>query len=86
MNEYLYNGSYYTNSGNTSIASLDHKPMVVQHWNSIGRDTYQTERKDFFNDLNHITIVPLSLNSSDGASSGENYNYEVGEDFRGPGE
>jgi hypothetical protein len=86
-NKYWCNttGAYYTNTGNT-IASIDHNPMVASHWNSTGRKGTQSERKDFFNGEAHLSIMPLSANSEAGASSGVNYNYEVGIGFRGPGE
>lgn len=85
--KYWYNGQWYKNSGRTK-ASIDHKPMIYEHWNSEGRNTDQKERKDFYNGegKSQLTIVPLSLNSSEGASAGGSYEYEVGEKFRGPGE
>ncbi len=86
-NKYWYDGKYYENTGNT-IATIDHDPMVVEHWNNIGRKTTQNIRKDYFNGGGsvHLTIVPLSINSSLGSSAGQNYNYRVTKDFRGPKE
>jgi hypothetical protein len=83
MNQYWYNGQYYTNSGATR-ASLDHKHMVAQHWNSTGRKTTQADRKNWYNTQSNLKVVPLSINSSMGASSGVNYNYFVTASFRYP--
>ena len=83
LNEYYYKGKYYPNSGNT-VASLDHKHMVVSHWNSTGRKTTQEDRKDWYNTKSNLKIVPLTFNSSAGASSGANYNYRVTINFRYP--
>lgn len=85
-NKYWSLGKYWDNSGNT-IASIDHKPSVVDHWNDIGRKTDQKTRKDYFNaDGGQVTlyIVPLSQNSSDGASAKTNYKYTVTKTFKGP--
>lgn len=82
-NEYYYKGSYYPNSGNT-ISSLDHKHMVASHWNSTGRKTTQQDRKDWYNKKSNLKIVPLTFNSSAGASAGVNYQYRVTINFRYP--
>ncbi len=88
-NEYFYAGRFYINSGNTK-ASLDHQPMIVQHWNDHqGNNMPQRDRVEFYNfydDKDKIknNIKPLSLNSSEGASAGERYKPEVGQNFRGP--
>ncbi len=85
-NQYWHNGQYYTNAG-TTIATIDHQPMIVQHWNTTGHNTNQDTRRDYFNGHGiTLTIVPLTLNSADGASAGHEYTYEVGPNFRGPRE
>jgi hypothetical protein len=85
LNKYFYNGQYYDNS-ETTIASIDHDPMVASDWNATGKHKDQSYRKGFFNAQSHLTIVPLSLNSSAGASARERYSYRVGKGFRGPKE
>jgi hypothetical protein len=82
-NQYYYDGQYYVNEGATG-ASLDHKHMVVKHWNDTGRKTTQDARKDWFNDKSNLSIVPLRINSSQGGEAGINYNYRVTIDFRYP--
>ncbi|MGB1251724.1 MAG: hypothetical protein ACPG8W_13990, partial [Candidatus Promineifilaceae bacterium] len=82
-NEYYWNGDYYKNSGNT-IASVEHKQAVVSHWNSKGNNVDQSTRKDFFNEIGDMEVMPLSENSSAGASMTDSYTFDVGEDFRGP--
>lgn len=82
-NEYYYKGTYYLHSGNT-YASIDHKHSVANHWNSTGRKGTQEDRKDWYNKKSNLRIVPLSLNSSMGATSGENYQYRVTIKFRYP--
>jgi hypothetical protein len=83
FSRYYYDGSYYVNDGNTR-ASLDHKHMVVEHWNDTGRKTTQDARKDWFNAIGNLSIVPLSVNSSMGAEAGINYDYRVTLVFRYP--
>jgi len=84
--QYWHNGQYYTNTG-TTVATIDHQPMIVQHWNTTGRNTNQDTRKDYFNGHGiTLTIVPKTLNSSDGASAGHEYKDDVGPNFRGPRE
>jgi hypothetical protein len=80
---YYYDGDYYINAGNTR-ASIDHKHMVVEHWNETGRTSTQDVRKDWFNNIPNLAIVPLSINSSMGAEAGINYNYRVTINFRYP--
>jgi len=82
-NRYWYNGQYYLNDGNTR-ASLDHTHMVVEHWNETGRMSAQDQRKDWFNAVGNLAIVPLTLNSAAGAEAGINYNYRVTVNFRYP--
>jgi hypothetical protein len=83
LDHYKYCGQYYKNAGKT-IASLDHKHMVVTHWNNTGRKTTQADRKNWYNTISNLKIVPLSINSSAGASAGQNYNYRVTINFRYP--
>jgi hypothetical protein len=81
---YYYEGQYYLNDGNTR-ASLDHiKPSVVVHWNTKGSKTDQKTRKDWYNLEKNLEIVPLSINSSKGAKSGDEYEYDVSIKFRYP--
>jgi hypothetical protein len=80
---YFFSGRYYDRTISNEIASLDHKKPVSQHWNSDGRKTNQTVRKEFFNRISNLKIMPLTLNSSKG---GESYTNDVTRKFRGPGE
>ncbi|GFO64335.1 eCIS core domain-containing protein [Geomonas paludis] len=67
--------------------TVDHKKQaVVDHWNDEGRDTYQTARKDYFNDISGLEVVPYSQNSSMGAKLAGSYKKTVTINFRGPGE
>ncbi len=80
-NKYNYNGTYYENSGNT-IATIEHTYKVSDHWNDTGYNQTQSVRKDFFNGIPKLDIMPKSLNSSEGASDSNSYQREVGLDFR----
>ncbi|WP_239031698.1 hypothetical protein [Geomonas diazotrophica] len=67
--------------------TVDHKKQaVVDHWNSDGRDIYQEKRKDYFNDIKGLEVVPYSQNSSMGAKLPGSYKKTVTINFRGPGE
>ncbi|MBU5612521.1 eCIS core domain-containing protein [Geomonas azotofigens] len=67
--------------------TVDHKKQaVVDHWNSDGRDTHQDARKDYFNDIKGLEVVPYSENSSMGAKLAGSYKKTVTINFRGPGE
>lgn len=83
--QYWWNNKWWKNEGKT-IATIDHKPKVVEHWNTTGRDQTQPERLDYFNDISKCEIVPRSENSSEGATVGGKYNFEVGKNFLGPRE
>jgi hypothetical protein len=94
--KYEHKGEFYS----LLTASIDHYPlMVVQHWNQYGRKQNQQQRKNYFNggdaegnapstqDMRkHLRVVPLSKNSSEGASAGEEYSDKVTKDFKGPKE
>jgi phage tail protein X len=85
-NKYFWGGQYWENSGNT-IATIEHgDPAVVVHWNDQGgNDTSQGERRDFYNEISGMEIMPKSENSSLGAQMADRYTPNVGPDFRGPG-
>ncbi len=82
-NQYKWNNRWWVNSGTTQ-ASIEHTYKVVTHWNDTGHNTTQSVRKNFYNDKSKLIIMPLSLNSSEGALAGERYTFQVGEEFLGP--
>ncbi len=69
-------------------ATVDHKPMVWEHWsNHGGNNMTQSERAAYYNDLGNLSLSTRSNNSSDGASAramGANYRKDIGRNFRGP--
>ena len=70
-----------------SEATIDHKPMVWQHWNDDGRLLRQPKRIEFYNDTPKLKVVAFANNASDGAKAkamGAHYVPTVGTDFRGP--
>ncbi len=79
---YYWNGQYWKRSGNTR-PSVDHTFPVVAHWNQNGRRTTQDVRKDWFNKISGMAVVPFSENSSAGAKLTSSYLTEVFIDFRG---
>jgi hypothetical protein len=72
--------------GKKDIPTIEHEKPVVQHWSQTGKNTGQEPRKSFYNDTNNLSILPRSINSSEGAKLKERYGEEVGKGFRGPGE
>jgi hypothetical protein len=86
-----YEGKWYVNIFKTAgEATLDHDPPVVNHWNTDGHKSDQETRKDWYK-KGPFEIMPRSVNSSYGSldeSTGErgSAKWELGEDFRGPGE
>ena len=82
---YRWNGAWWKISG-TTRPSVDHTFPVVQHWKQIGRRTNQDKRKDYFNKISGMEVVPYSENSSAGAKLKSSYEKEVFIDFRGQGE
>ena len=82
---YFWNGQYFKASGSTR-PSVDHTFPVVEHWNQIGRRTIQEKRKDWFNKIDGMAVVPYNQNSSEGAKLSSSYQPEVFIDFRGQGE
>ena len=83
-NKYYYKGKYYDNTDPKYVATLDHKHMVIEHWNDEGRKTTQQARKDWFNKKSNLRIVPKKFNSSEGASAGVKAQYRVTIKFRAP--
>lgn len=82
---YLYNGEPYYKFSKKTRPTIEHKNKVVDNWNSYGRKKDQNYRKDFFNDISHMEIMPASVNSSEGAAGDVgNYSYEVEKTFTGP--
>ncbi len=73
-----------------SKATVDHKPMVWEHWsNKGGNDMKQSQRATYYNDLANLSLSTHANNSSDGAlarAMGASYVKTVGPHFRGPGE
>ncbi len=72
-----------------ATATIDHKPRVVEHWNTAGNNTVPVVRRDFYNDVQaaHLQLVAGKNNSSDGAvarAMGARFHPTVGKDFRGP--
>jgi len=69
--------------------TIDHKPRVVEHWNSEGNNTNQAARATYYNNVDaaHLQLVARKNNSADGAlakAMGHRYKPAVGKDFRGP--
>ncbi|MFI7582796.1 hypothetical protein ACH9DO_03270 [Kocuria sp. M1N1S27] len=63
--------------------SLDHNdPSVVGHWNSTGRGTKQSERKEWYNYTENLRGLCMECNREKGG--GDNFNYEIREGFEGP--
>ncbi|MFE7705453.1 HPC2 multi-domain protein [Streptomyces sp. NPDC057486] len=71
-----------------SEVSLDHQTPVARHWNdghsgSIGNNTHQQKRRDWYNLQGNLEILCGPCNSSK-QSGGVNYKPEVGPLFKGP--
>ena len=63
---------------------LDHiDPQVVEHWNKEGRSTDQDTRQKWYNETDNLRVICGPCNS--GREKGTAI-FEVGENFRGPGE
>lgn len=86
-NTYYWKGNWYKNAGKTK-ATIDHRnPKVVEHWNTVGRNQTQKERRDFYSDFTNCEIAPRDANSIEGRLEvEETFNFEVGPNFRGPNE
>ena len=70
-----------------SEKSIDHVTPVVLHWNGEGGNNMnQTARLRWYSDTDNHRYVAKKNNSSDGAKLGITYTWEVGVNFRGPGE
>jgi hypothetical protein len=74
---------------NNEAPTIDHRVPIVQQWNSVGRDSDQAFRRDYYNgegnfDAN-LSVVPARDNfakaQSDKAASG-GYTLYVGKDFK----
>lgn len=67
--------------------TIDHDPPVVHHWNTMGRNTDQTTRRDFFTVKGApLIILPQNENSSLGAKGAGTYRDDLGSGFKAPGE
>jgi hypothetical protein len=75
-------------------ATIDHQPRVVEHWESNGKQTTQSERANWYRgsggNSKHLSIIARKYNSSDGAEArnkGLRYTPDnIGKGFLGPGE
>lgn len=65
-----------------SNASLDHVTPVATHWNTVGYNTDQNTRFQWYNDTTNIEIVDRHHNSSMG-SGGVYYRRDTGTNFLG---
>ena len=87
--EWLYGDEWLPSDVDRHMPTVDHRGQTVAgHWNDRGRMSTPTERADFFNAYNRpsdgeLEIVPKSINSSLGATSGERFDPEVTIAFRG---
>lgn len=59
-------------SAGTGELSIDHIIPVARHFNQGGYHMTQRERKEWYNDINNLTLVHASCNSSK-SSGGERY-------------
>ncbi|MGE0827389.1 MAG: DUF4157 domain-containing protein [Candidatus Binatia bacterium] len=67
--------------------TVEHRPSVVEHWNSEGRKTNQKNRRSFFTfsgKLNEMKVIDRQRNSELGGEG--TYNPVVEDTFKGPGE
>ena len=70
-----------------SEATIDHTTPVVVHWNTKqGNNVNQTARLDWLDDTTNHRITAKKYNSSEGGKLGITYTWEIGANFRGPGE
>ncbi len=79
---------YSKASVSKSDVTIEHDPSVSLHWNSIGYNTDQQTRRDWYtfkNRLDELKVMSKSKNSS-GGSGQEKYRDDVGPEFRGPDE
>ncbi len=75
-------------------ATIDHQPRVVEHWESEGKQTTQSDRATWYkggaNNQKHLRIIARKYNSSDGAEArkqGLTYKPDnIGKGFSGPDE
>jgi hypothetical protein len=73
-----------------SDLTIDHDPPTRSHWNTIGRDTNQPTRIDWYNFKNRLGEIKImsiaGARKQGGESMGEPYRHQVGPNFRGPDE
>jgi hypothetical protein len=86
---YIWKGKSYKNTNDPNhpdYPTIEHiGDGVIGHWNDKGRKTNQTERKDFFNEIGDLEIMPKFENESKGGSQSGSANHRVTMKFRGPG-
>jgi hypothetical protein len=91
FNDPAYPGKFIDQKTNTwedkKEKSIDHVIPVVVHWNDHdGNNMNQTARLTWYSEIDNHRYVAKKHNSSDGAKLGITYTWEIGPNFRGPGE
>jgi hypothetical protein len=85
-----YEGKWYVNNKDAGgDATVDHDPPVVRHFREKGFNMSQTDRVDWYmegGDQRPPEIMPRSVNSEFGSEGERADPYEIGPDFRGPGD
>jgi hypothetical protein len=61
--------------------TYDHRPPVVEHWNSGGRDMSRADRIDWYNDPSHLRPMRGADNSAAGGRLRMRYSQDVGPNY-----
>ncbi len=61
--------------------TYDHRPPVVEHWNTGGRNASRADRIDWYNDPDHLRPMRGSENSAAGGRLRQRYSQDVGPNY-----
>ncbi|MGW5346990.1 ricin-type beta-trefoil lectin domain protein [Streptomyces sp. NPDC004050] len=61
--------------------TYEHVSPVVDHWNTVGYDSSQAVRNDYYNDVSNLVPMTRSQNSSGGGSMTARYRQDVGPNY-----
>ena len=62
--------------------TIEHLQSVAEHWNNEGYNQTRKERADWYNNVDNLSVLPRSVNSSRGALNGQTMRQDVGPKFR----
>jgi hypothetical protein len=84
-----YENAWFVINKDGGDATVDHDPPVVKHFKDLGKNLAQKARVDWYKaggGKQPPDIMPRSVNSEFGSDDERAAPYEIGEDFRGPGD